>query len=187
MGAPPRIDWARATTDYVTGADDVTTFVIAERYGVRPETVRRWAAKLRWTDQRRQYRHMAAQKTMQAASTVEAEIRARHVNLGKQVQGIALTQLQKLAAPRHEKILGDDGQMKLQVVASLLQEQMDAPEVRRWLESGVRIEREAAGLEEEIRIRVEGELEAALRRLQVSLDPDTYRRVLDVLSDRSGS
>lgn len=173
--------------DYVTGDDAVTTQVIAERYGVRPETVRRWCSKHKWAAQRAQYRHMATQRGMEKASTTEAEIRARHINLGKTVQGIAMVQLTKLRNPRVKEIVGGDGKASTKVIASLLEEQMDAPEVRRWLETGIKIEREAAGLEEEIRVRLESEVETILRKLQGALTTDAYRQVLNVLSIPDGS
>lgn len=175
--APRSVHWPALRDEYVTGDDHVTHQTLATKHGVSRETVARHAGKEAWSDQRAQYRHQVSLKTQDRASTREAEIRARQVQVARTVTGIALEQLKKLNTPVE---VTRDGVVKL--LPSPLEKEMTVGQVRLWIESGMRLEREALGVSEEVELRLRGELEAALQRLREALPPDVYEQVLSVIA-----
>lgn len=177
MGAPRKIDWSVPREEFVTGPDTVTIWHLAEKHGVRRETMSRRKQAEDWDGQRAQYRHQVVTKAREKASSYEAQRLNTILNVAKAMRGLAMQQLEKLRAPRKVKIDGKEVEHP-----SRLESEMSTMEVRQWLLSAAALEEKAIGSEQEVEIRLRGELSVALEALRQGLSPEEYRKVLGILA-----
>ena len=140
----PRYDWETIRHTYVSGSDEVTLAGLAERYGCARETVSRRAGKEGWGEQREQYRRRAAAKATERASTKEAEIRVRHMQIAQAMQGKAIARLRALNP--------DD---------------LTPSELRHYLRDAAEIERKAAGIADEHTL--DGRIQIVISELDAKL------------------
>ena len=122
-----RYDWEKIRSEYVAGSDEVTLTGLAKKYGPARETVMRRSGREGWDAQRRQYREKARVKTHEKASTTEAEIRVRHMQIAQAMQTKAIKRLQGLDP-----------------------NEMTVGEIRLYLKDAAEIERKAAGIADEV-------------------------------------
>jgi hypothetical protein len=80
----------------VTGDDNVTQASLARKYGTRQDTVSKHAGKEDWKTQRAEFRAKATAKALEKATTKEAEIRLRHIEIARKLQEKALERLKNL-------------------------------------------------------------------------------------------
>lgn len=119
-----RYDWELIRDQYVTGADEITLENLAAGEGSPSiNTLKKRSAAEGWTDLRAQYRHQACTKTWETASTDEAEVRARHIRIARDMQEKALAALEKLEP-----------------------EELSSTELRQYLVTACDIERKAMGI-----------------------------------------
>ena len=130
------IPWQDIKTEYIAGDADVTQRALSVKYNVRPETICRRARKEEWDEARSIYRQQALNKTLNKASTREAEIRAKHLKLASTMRGAGLAGLEELV---NEK--------RLRAVMA-----GDLTEIRLWLVASAEIERKAAGIADELEV-----------------------------------
>lgn len=162
---PRKIDWNYYREKYIYG-DDHTTLESLTRYPNAPalSTILNRAAKEKWTEQKEAYKYKTAIKTQERVTTTEAEVTARHVQISKQLQGIALQRL-KQAQENKEKISLSDARV--------------------WLKDALEIEREALGLNQptaQIQREVKLQLKVILDELRANLQPTTLAEVERVLA-----
>lgn len=75
-------DWSAIEQDYVTGPDEVTYVVLADRHGTAEKTIRNRASRGDWTDKRRVYRDETGTLAMQKSKECHAvEIAAEEAKL----------------------------------------------------------------------------------------------------------
>jgi hypothetical protein len=117
--------------EYATGFDDVTLKSIADKHGLKEQTVRTHAAKEKWSDARRQYRDKTSTKTQEKASTLEAEARARFVSFGKLMQARGAKRIQDLDPAT-----------------------LDADTARKLLKDGVEVEAKGLGIDDGSKAKV---------------------------------
>lgn len=174
MGAPRKIDWRLPREEFVTGPDTVTIWHLAEKYGVRRETMSRKKQAEDWEGQRAQYRHQVVTKARERASAYEAQRLNTVLGVAKAMRGLAMQQLEKL---RQARKLPDGKELP-----SRLEAEMSVMEVRQWLLAAASLEEKAIGSEQEVEIRLRNELTAALELLKQSLTVQEYEKVLGVLA-----
>lgn len=114
--------------EYIT--TQISKADLAEKYGVRRETLSKRASKEGWDEARSQYGHAVTSKVLKKVSSQEAEIRARQIGVARTMRGIAQAALKELS---------DENRL-----SSLLK--ADATELRLWLKDSAEIERRAAGI-----------------------------------------
>ena len=143
------------------------------------------AAKEKWSVLRAQYRQQVTAKLLETTTIAEVEARIQHLEIGKNMVRLANTHLLRLTTPRKRKVVtrGPDGKdVEIdEVQPPLANDQATLDEVRRWFISGVAIQREALGIEELVKIRLEGEIKEALRTLENVLTAEEYLKVLNGL------
>ncbi len=116
-----RLNWEAIKAEYISGEDSVTHQALADKYRCNRCTVSKHAMGEGWDDARKQYRNTVATKTLNRASTTEAEMRARQIRQAQYLQTKALTAM-KTCDPQ------------------------DFPQALRALEVGLEQERKAAGI-----------------------------------------
>jgi hypothetical protein len=180
-----KADWEQVKTEYITGDEAVTLETVAKKHEVAAATVRRRAAKEKWTVLRAQYRQQVTAKLLETTTIAEVEARIQHLEIGKNMVRLANAHLLRLTSQRRKKVVvkGPDGKdVEIEeVLPPLANDQATLDEVRRWFVSGVSIQREALGIEELVKIRVEGEIKEALRTLEAVLTQEEYLKVLNGL------
>lgn len=125
-----RHDWAYYREKYVIGSNDVTFESIASEPGApHLTTIKKRAAVENWVGQRAAYRHQTATKTLELASTTEAEVQARHIQIAKALQSKAIQRLQSMDV-----------------------DALDASELRQYLVAATDIERKVLGIDS-VRVR----------------------------------
>lgn len=154
--------------EYVKGDDSVTTRSVGAAHKCPFETVGRWASKEDWVGQRAAYRQQIVSKGRERATTDEAEILARQLKAGRFLQDIALHELQSRLMEAGKRLKG-----------------LPVSELRKMIVSGSDIERKAAGISDEVRLKVESELRQALDDLSEALSPDQFQAVVNVLARRA--
>lgn len=91
---PRQYDWDYYRQKYVTGGDNVTLEFLSELPNAPSlDRLKYYSSTEGWLDQRKAYQHQLNTKTLQAASTTEAEISARHMKLARALQNKALIAL----------------------------------------------------------------------------------------------
>ena len=146
MGRQPKIDWLEVRELYIAGDDNVTQQALADKYGVRQETVARMASKGHWTEDRAAFRHALALKIREKLLTKQASIRARQMRVGQDMQAVGSSALVALVKRMQS------GETTLTV-----------DELRRMIVDGTAVESKAAGIPED------GDEETALGALAVAL------------------
>lgn len=150
---PRKIDWNYYREKYIYGSDELTLERLSGLVNAPSlSAIKRRASSEKWASQREAYRHKVATKTQDRVSSTEAEATARHVQISKQLQGIALSRI-KDAQESKEKI--------------------PLSEVRLWLKDALEIEREALGLNQPS-IQIQREV-----KLQLAAILDAFRRYLE--------
>lgn len=110
----------------MTGGDDVTLEYLAGLpNGPARSTLKEYSSKEDWPAQRRHFQDQTRTKTLEAASSSEAEVAARHVKIARSLQSKALQRLQTI---------------KL--------EELAPRDVLAFLKESTEIERKALGLEQ---------------------------------------
>ena len=123
MPRPPQYDWLYYRRVYVAGNDslaDLARLPNAPSLGALKKTSR----KEDWPGQRDAYVHQKESKSLDLASTTEAEVAARHARIARAMQGKALERLRDMPVS-----------------------EMSAAEVRAYLRDAAEIERRALGLD----------------------------------------
>ena len=91
-----RYDWGMIREEYVAGSDEVTYRSLAAKYGPAFESIGRRGSRERWPEQRSTYRQQVVNKTRNRASTKEAEVRVRHIQIAEALIKPAMKRLKKL-------------------------------------------------------------------------------------------
>ena len=119
-----RYDWHLIREEYVEGTNDVTLESLAAKDNAPVlGTIKNRSSKEDWPALRRQYRDLVVTKSREKASTLEAEIRTRHIKLARAMQSKAERRLLELSPA-----------------------ELDATELRLYLKDAADIERRAAGI-----------------------------------------
>lgn len=92
----PRYDWEQIRDEYVAGSDEVTLESVAKKHDVSFMTTRLRSMREKWAEQRKQFRNMAQTKTLEKASTTEAEIRVRQMGISKYLSTRAINRFQSI-------------------------------------------------------------------------------------------
>ena len=119
------LSWVALRDEYATGLDSVTLQSIADKHELKLDTVKRHSMREKWADARTLYRNRTSTETQKRAMTLEAEARARFVNLGKLMQ-----------LKGGQRIQGLDP------------ETLDADTARKLLKDGVEVEAKGLGIDD---------------------------------------
>ena len=89
-----KLNWEAVKAEYIAGDDSVTHQALADKHKVSRVTVSRHAKG--WEDARIQYRNPVATKTLNRASTTEAELRAKQLRVSDALLSKGLTAMQTM-------------------------------------------------------------------------------------------
>jgi len=92
-----KIAWSEAEKDYIT-SETISFSDISKKYGVAPTTVADYARKQKWTTKRADIRVRAEKKTIEKAIDLVSAVNAKHIQIAKRLQGVALKALQEREA-----------------------------------------------------------------------------------------
>jgi len=177
-----RYQWEQIRTEYVTGGDDVTHATLIAKYGCAASLLKKHSVLQHWTQDRREYREMTRRETLRVSAHNEAEMRVRHIQAAKQLQGIAMTQLRRKMQPHEVRERNAEGVEQTRIVPPEIESEMSTGEIRAWIKDGIALERAASGVDDEIKARVEAEVEGMFDQLRAELPIETYQQVLKALA-----
>lgn len=118
-----KIDWKRAKIDYLTN-EELSLSDIAAKYGIDLGHLYNIAAEEKWKELREEIKAKSEEKLKLIVSETIADIKIRHANIGKTMQAQGLNAIKAGVRP------------------------MTANDIRLYVLTGIRIEREALGLDD---------------------------------------
>lgn len=127
-----KLDWAAVKAEYVGSETPLSCTKLAAKYGVQRTTVARHMTAGHWVEERRLHRERVAVKTLDRASTIEAEIRARMLAHGRLLGDLGVARMGRLA---REVQANPDAILKLSL-----------HEARQLIETGSDLQKTAAGI-----------------------------------------
>ena len=130
----PRYDWEKIRSEYVAGPNDVTLDVLRQKHGCGFSTIKARSSRENWDAQRRQYRYKANTKTIERASTDEAELRVFQMAGGRKLQELGLKSIERTLARMAENAAAE----------------LRTEDARKLVGTGAEIERKAAGIADEV-------------------------------------
>jgi hypothetical protein len=181
MSGAPKVPWPVLEDEYVVGSDEVTQTNLAEKYHTQRATVTRHATKGDWNTKRAQYRHQVAMKTRERTSVHKAKIRADQIKSGMALRSEAAEALLRLRKPRTRIVVGRDGKETTDVLPPLIEEQLDAVLVMRYMRAAAQIENAALGVQAEVKIGLIAELEDFVHLWYARLCPTCRKMTLDAI------
>jgi hypothetical protein len=97
MAGKPKYDWEYWRHKYVTGGDEVTLEALSNGTNAPSlDRLKRHSSDEDWKGQRAAFRHQTTTKTLEHASTTEAEVAARHAKAARALMAAGLRALQAL-------------------------------------------------------------------------------------------
>jgi hypothetical protein len=96
LSGKPKYDWEDLRNTYVSGGDEITLEALTADGGPHIVTLKKRASAEDWTGQRRAFRYQTTTKTLEHASTTEAEVAARHAKAARALMAAGLRALQAL-------------------------------------------------------------------------------------------
>lgn len=118
-----KISWSKALVDYIK--DDTSTLAdIAAKYGIDYGHLRNVAGQEKWSELREEIKLKSDKRLTEIVTETIADIKIRHANIGKAMQAQGLNAIKAGVRP------------------------MTANDVRLYVLTGIRIEREALGLDD---------------------------------------